>query len=43
MGGIQNGAANMAGVITATSTGFMLQITGSSYIIPLLVSDGSSR
>lgn len=37
LSGIQNGAANMAGVITATFTGFMLQITRGSYIIPLLV------
>ena len=40
LGGIQNAAANMAGVITATFTGFMLQITGGSYLIPLLVSAG---
>ena len=40
LGGIQNGAANMAGVITSTFTGLMVQITGGSYIIPLLVSGG---
>jgi MFS family permease len=40
LGGIQNAAANLAGVITATFTGFMLQITGGSYLIPLLVSAG---
>ena len=40
LGGIQNAAANMAGVITATFTGLMLQITGGSYLIPLLVSAG---
>ena len=40
LGGIQNGAANIAGVITATFTGLMLQITGGSYLVPLLVSAG---
>jgi ACS family D-galactonate transporter-like MFS transporter len=38
--GIQNAAANMAGVITSTFTGLMLQITGGSYIIPLLATGG---
>ena len=35
--GIQNFAASLAGVFTATSTGFMLSMTHGSFVIPLFV------
>jgi D-galactonate transporter len=38
--GIQNFASNLAGVLTTTFTGVMVQITGGSFEIPLLVGGG---
>lgn len=40
IGGIQNFAANIAGIITATFTGLMLTITSGSFVIPLTVAGG---
>ena len=40
IGGIQNFASNLAGVVTTTFTGLMLTITGGSFVIPLLVAGG---
>ena len=40
LSGIQNGAANLAGVVTATFTGLMLSITRGSFVLPLCVSGG---
>jgi Na+/melibiose symporter-like transporter len=37
IGGIQNFAANIAGIITATFTGLMLTITSGSFVVPLMV------
>lgn len=37
IGGIQNFASNLAGVVIATFTGVMLMITKGSYVIPLTV------
>jgi MFS family permease len=37
LGGIQNFASNLAGVLTTTFTGVMLLITGGSFVIPLVV------
>jgi ACS family D-galactonate transporter-like MFS transporter len=34
---IQNTAANVAGIVTATFTGFVLTITGGSFVVPLIV------
>jgi len=36
IGGIQNFAANIAGIITATFTGVMLTITSGSFVVPLI-------
>lgn len=36
IGGIQNGASNLAGIVTTTFTGVMLTITGGSFIVPLV-------
>src|SRR5258706_3572482 len=35
--GIQNTAANVAGVVTATFTGLMLTVTSGSFVVPLIV------
>jgi len=40
IGGIQNFASNIAGVITSAFTGLMLTITGGSFVIPLTVAGG---
>ena len=40
IGGIQNFASNLAGVVTTTFTGLMLTITGGSFVIPLVVAGG---
>lgn len=40
IGGIQNFAGNIAGIITASFTGFMLAITTGSFVIPLTVAGG---
>lgn len=40
IGGIQNFASNLAGIITASFTGLMLAITSGSFVIPLSVAGG---
>ena len=40
IGGIQNFAANIAGIITSAFTGLMLTITSGSFIVPLTVAGG---
>jgi MFS transporter, ACS family, D-galactonate transporter len=40
IGGIQNFAANIAGIITTSFTGVMLAITGGSFVIPLMTAGG---
>ena len=40
IGGIQNFAANVAGIITTTFTGLMLTITSGSFVVPLMVAGG---
>jgi sugar phosphate permease len=40
IGGIQNFAANIAGIVTTTFTGVMLSITSGSFIVPLTVAGG---
>jgi ACS family D-galactonate transporter-like MFS transporter len=40
IGGIQNFAANLAGIVTTTFTGLMLTITSGSFIVPLIVAGG---
>jgi MFS family permease len=40
IGGIQNFAANVAGIVTSTFTGLMLTITGGSFVVPLIVAGG---
>ena len=40
LSGIQNGASNLAGIVTATFTGLMLSITRGSFVLPLCVSGG---
>ena len=37
IGGIQNFASNLAGIVTTTFTGVMLTITSGSYVVPLVV------
>ena len=37
IGGIQNFASNLAGIVIATFTGFMLLITKGSFVVPLVV------
>jgi Na+/melibiose symporter-like transporter len=37
IGGIQNFASNLAGIVTTTFTGVMLTITKGSFIVPLVV------
>ena len=37
IGGIQNFASNLAGIVTTTFTGVMLTITSGSFIVPLVV------
>lgn len=40
IGGIQNFAANIAGIVTTSFTGLMLTITSGSFIVPLIVAGG---
>ncbi len=40
IGGIQNFASNLAGIVTTTFTGVMLTITSGSFVIPLVVAGG---
>jgi D-galactonate transporter len=40
IGGIQNFASNLAGIVTTTFTGVMLTITSGSFIVPLCVAGG---
>ncbi|HEY0525714.1 MAG TPA: MFS transporter [Stellaceae bacterium] len=40
IGGIQNFASNLAGILTATFTGVMLTITQGSFLVPLIVAGG---
>jgi len=40
IGGIQNFAANLAGIVTTSFTGLMLTITGGSFIVPMLAAGG---
>ena len=40
IGGIQNFAANIAGVVTTSFTGVMLAITGGSFVVPLMTAGG---
>jgi len=40
LGGIQNFAANIAGIVTSTFTGVMLTITSGSFVVPLTVAGG---
>jgi MFS family permease len=40
IGGIQNFAANIAGIVTTTFTGLMLTITSGSFVVPMLTAGG---
>lgn len=40
LGGIQNFAGNLAGIVTASFTGVMLTLSHGSFVIPLLVAGG---
>ena len=40
IGGIQNFASNVAGIVTTTFTGVMLTVTQGSFVIPLIVAGG---
>ena len=40
IGGIQNFASNLAGIVTTTFTGVMLTITSGSFLVPLSVAGG---
>jgi ACS family D-galactonate transporter-like MFS transporter len=40
LGGIQNFAGNLAGIVTASFTGLMLTLSHGSFVIPLLVAGG---
>ena len=40
IGGIQNFASNLAGIVTTTFTGVMLTITSGSFVVPLVVAGG---
>lgn len=40
IGGIQNFASNVAGIVTTSFTGLMLTITSGSFVIPLVVAGG---
>src|SRR5665213_1099583 len=40
IGGIQNFAANIAGIVTTSFTGVMLAITGGSFVVPLMTAGG---
>ena len=40
IGGIQNFASNLAGIVTTTFTGVMLTITRGSFLVPLTVAGG---
>ena len=37
LGGIQNFAGNLAGIVTASFTGFMLSVSHGSFVVPLVV------
>lgn len=41
IGGIQNFASNLAGIVTTTFTGVMLTITKGSFLVPLSVAGGA--
>ncbi|MBK0126306.1 MFS transporter [Pantoea sp. S61] len=40
LGGIQNFAGNLAGIVTASFTGLMLSLSHGSFVVPLLVAGG---
>lgn len=40
IGGIQNFASNLAGIVTTTFTGVMLTVTSGSFVVPLVVAGG---
>jgi sugar phosphate permease len=40
IGGIQNFASNLAGIVITTFTGFMVQLTKGSFTVPLVVAGG---
>ena len=40
LGGIQNFAGNLAGIVTASFTGVMLSLSHGSFVVPLLVAGG---
>ena len=40
LGGIQNFAGNLAGIVTASFTGLMLTLSHGSFVVPLLVAGG---
>ena len=40
IGGIQNFASNLAGIVITTFTGFMVAMTKGSFTIPLIVAGG---
>ncbi|HEY0790134.1 MAG TPA: MFS transporter [Chthoniobacterales bacterium] len=40
LGGIQNFAGNLAGIVTSTFTGVMLTVTKGSFVVPLAVAGG---
>ncbi len=40
IGGIQNFASNLAGIVISTFTGVMVLITGGSFVVPLVVAGG---
>jgi Na+/melibiose symporter-like transporter len=40
IGGIQNFAANLAGIVTTSFTGLMVKITSGSFVVPLLAAGG---
>ena len=40
LGGIQNGAANLAGIVISSFTGLMVALTGGSFVVPLLTAGG---
>lgn len=41
IGGIQNFASNLAGIVITTFTGFMLQLTHGSFAVPLMLAGGA--
>lgn len=40
LGGIQNFAGNLAGIVTASFTGLMLSLSNGSFVVPLIVAGG---